>query len=152
MGSPSDKGPLFPATPEELAERRRMMRELLAVVDQARVEGRRTVPQDAVDKLAAVFPVPVTIRVDWEGTEELSHPMISIQGPRQSAVFIPNSLTPREREVAQLVADGLTNAEIADRLGISVGTVKDHVHHILERTGHRNRNALAAALRKSDAD
>lgn len=42
-------------------------------------------------------------------------------------------LTLRERQVVELVADGLRNKEIADRLGISVYTAKTHVHHILEK-------------------
>ncbi len=42
------------------------------------------------------------------------------------------SLTRRQHEVLQLIAAGLTNQEIADRLFISVGTVKNHVHRILD--------------------
>jgi DNA-binding NarL/FixJ family response regulator len=55
------------------------------------------------------------------------------------------ALTPREREVAALLAAGHTNAEIAQRLVIAVGTVKDHVHSILGKTGLRGRAAVAAA-------
>ena len=40
-------------------------------------------------------------------------------------------LTPREREVAALVAEGLTNAEIAARLVITPGTVANHLEHIM---------------------
>ena len=42
-------------------------------------------------------------------------------------------LTPREREVIDLIGDGLSNQEIAHRLVISVGTVKNHVHNILQK-------------------
>jgi DNA-binding NarL/FixJ family response regulator len=42
-------------------------------------------------------------------------------------------LTPREREIAGLLADGLSNREIGRRLFIEVSTVKNHVHNILEK-------------------
>ena len=49
------------------------------------------------------------------------------------------SLTPREREVLALMADGLTNGEIADRLVISLATVKTHVRSILAKLDARDR-------------
>jgi DNA-binding NarL/FixJ family response regulator len=42
-------------------------------------------------------------------------------------------LTPREMEILQLLAEGLSNRSIAQRLALSVFTVKNHVHHILEK-------------------
>ena len=55
-------------------------------------------------------------------------------------------LTAREREVAQCVARGRTNAEIADELVISLGTVKTHLGAITRRLGARNRVEVAAAM------
>ena len=55
------------------------------------------------------------------------------------------SLTAREREVAALVAAGKTNVEIAATLVIAHGTVKDHVHSVLAKTGLRSRAAVAGA-------
>ena len=52
-------------------------------------------------------------------------------------------LTPREREVAALVAEGLTNAEIADRLVLNTGTVANHLAHIRRAVGARNRVQVA---------
>jgi DNA-binding NarL/FixJ family response regulator len=52
-------------------------------------------------------------------------------------------LSPREREVAELVAAGLTNSEIADRLTLSVRTVTSHLDHIYTRLGINGRAALA---------
>jgi DNA-binding NarL/FixJ family response regulator len=60
---------------------------------------------------------------------------------RPSGTF--DALSGRERQVAALIGDGCTNKEIASELWISVGTVKDHVHHILAKTGLANRAALA---------
>ncbi|WP_167202376.1 response regulator transcription factor [Actinomyces respiraculi] len=52
-------------------------------------------------------------------------------------------LTEREYEVVRAVADGLDNAEIAQRLFMSEGTVRNHVSAALARTGLRNRTQLA---------
>lgn len=52
-------------------------------------------------------------------------------------------LTPREREVAQLVARGLTNREIAARLYLSERTAQNHVQHILTKLDLSNRSQIA---------
>jgi DNA-binding NarL/FixJ family response regulator len=54
-----------------------------------------------------------------------------------------NPLTPREREVFELVRQGLSNREIARTLWISESTAKVHVHHILEKLGVRSRTEAA---------
>lgn len=57
-------------------------------------------------------------------------------------------LTPRQREVLDLVAEGLDNAGIAERLCISPRTVEDHVRHVLRALRVDNRaQAVAVALR-----
>jgi DNA-binding NarL/FixJ family response regulator len=55
-----------------------------------------------------------------------------------------DDLTPRERTIVGLIDDGLSNKEIARRLGIELSTVKNHVHRILEKL-HASRRAQAAA-------
>ena len=52
------------------------------------------------------------------------------------------SLSAREIEIIQLVAEGLTNQEIADRLTISKRTVDNHVSNVFTKTGSKNRVAL----------
>ena len=58
-------------------------------------------------------------------------------------------LSERELEVLRLVVAGKTDAEIADKLCISVATVKSHVQHMKNRTGFRNRTELAVRARES---
>jgi DNA-binding NarL/FixJ family response regulator len=53
-------------------------------------------------------------------------------------------LTTRELQVLEMMAAGATNAEIADRLLISISTVKSHVKHILRKLDAKNRTAAAS--------
>jgi Response regulator containing a CheY-like receiver domain and an HTH DNA-binding domain len=55
----------------------------------------------------------------------------------------PPGLTEREREVLALVAEGLSNTEIAERLHIGVTTVKTHINSLMAKTGSPNRVRLA---------
>jgi non-specific serine/threonine protein kinase len=57
-------------------------------------------------------------------------------------------LSVREREVAELVAHGLSNKEIAARLDLSVRTVESHVRHMLTKVGLVNRTQLASWIRQ----
>jgi non-specific serine/threonine protein kinase len=64
--------------------------------------------------------------------------------PPPPAPVEPSPLTKRELEVADLVADGLSNPEIADRLFISVRTAQGHVENILRKLGFTSRAKIAA--------
>ena len=55
------------------------------------------------------------------------------------------SLTPTEARVVSLVAEGLTNPQIAERLFVAPGTVKVHVSHVFTKLGLSTRSELAAA-------
>ncbi|MEJ7811997.1 MAG: response regulator transcription factor [Gemmatimonadaceae bacterium] len=66
-----------------------------------------------------------------------------VEAARQTA------LTAREEEICTLLDSGLPNKEIARRLGIEVPTVKNHVHHILQKLSVGTRREAAALLRGS---
>jgi DNA-binding NarL/FixJ family response regulator len=68
------------------------------------------------------------------------HVLAAVSAPAEPSVpDTPDDLTPREVEVLQLIAEGLTNAEIAERLVVSAATVKSHVNHIFSKIGARDR-------------
>ena len=87
---------------------------------------------EAIRRVAAgeaVLPPALTARV----LDELASPTPD-----------PLALTEREMEVLPLIAEGLSNKEIAASLHVSQNTVKTHVRHILEKLGVRSRSEAAA--------
>ncbi len=61
-----------------------------------------------------------------------------------------DSLTPREREIALMAIDGHTSREVADRFGLSVRTVDNHLAHVFTKLGIASRAELRDALRRAD--
>jgi len=72
--------------------------------------------------------------------------LAATQHPSSPRAQVPD-LTAREVEVLRLLDLGLSNQEISERLSISVRTVKNHVHNILEKAGARRRGEAVAAFR-----
>ena len=75
----------------------------------------------------------VTVRL----LRQLSMPAVTGNHPAEP-------LTPRERDVVRMVAEGRTNAEIAAALAIAAGTAKNHIANIHRKLGTRNRVGIAA--------
>lgn len=101
--------------------------------------------------LAGHAPIGAGITIDFEASQELGNELIVVRVPEQRHDWAVTpglaNLSRREQEVATLITAGLSNKLIADRLSIATSTVKDHVHHILQKTGFPNRAAIAAACR-----
>ncbi len=68
------------------------------------------------------------------------------------AVDLYGEMTGREREVASLLAKGLTNRQIADQLYVSEGTVKNYISSIYDKTGIHDRVKLVVALSGNGAE
>ena len=68
-------------------------------------------------------------------------------GEEAPAPVATHLLTHREHEVVLLVAEGLTNAQIAERLWISPGTVRRHLQNVFAKLGVHTRTAAVARLR-----
>jgi len=78
---------------------------------------------------------------------------VSLSDSLQSQLTTEHPFSPREHEVITLAADGLTNKEIAYRLGISERTVQFHINSIFNKTTTNSRTeAVALALRNGWID
>jgi DNA-binding NarL/FixJ family response regulator len=75
----------------------------------------------------------------------LSRRLANVVSSRDHGVF-GASLTVREREIVELIEQGLSNKEIASRLNIRLATAKNHVHSILEKLNVHRRAAAAALM------
>lgn len=125
------------------AEALERLRTILEEVGAAR--GHRSVPRDVIARLGAALPDGVGMTIDFDAADQLGHPMVILRPAAREPDRTFEALSPREREVAGLVAVGLRNKDIALALGIALSTVKDHVHRVLDKTGLDSRAAIAAA-------
>ena len=109
---------------------RRAARRRPRLPDQGRRRGARSAPRcEAVARGEAALDPAIQHHVARRGQ----------RAGRAAAPEPPDDLTPREAEVLALIAEGLTNAEIAERLVVSAATVKSHVNHIFAKIGARDR-------------
>jgi DNA-binding NarL/FixJ family response regulator len=70
------------------------------------------------------------------------------RGPRRATAANAAGLTPRQADVLELLTEGLSNAEIAGRLTLSVKTVDHHISAVLGKLGVRTRGEAAAAAHR----
>jgi len=92
------------------------------------------------DKMASIAS---KLRIMMDGVGVLGADVLKkLSAPENSAL---EQLTPRERDVTRLVAQGLTNKEISAQLFLSEGTVRNHIVVIMEKMGVNNRTQLGLA-------
>lgn len=72
---------------------------------------------------------------------------VAVLSAQRQPPGLPDGLTPRECEIAGLIARGRSNKEIARELCIEISTVKNHVHHMLTKLGVRGRAEAGARVR-----
>ncbi|HEX2170944.1 MAG TPA: LuxR C-terminal-related transcriptional regulator [Dehalococcoidia bacterium] len=102
-------------------------------------------PETDLDFLGAVAHWLGLVLHRTEQAEQLAR-QAEERGRRAAIEELVNRLTPREQEVAALVALGLSNAEIARRLVITEGTVANHIRSILHKLGVPSRARVAAIM------
>ncbi len=102
------------------------------------------IPADILKPLMKIARPGQTVRMDIEASRLIGAPLITVERPADLGTLLA-PLTARQREVALLIIEGSSNRTIAHNLGISLATVKDHVHAILDRLGVSSRTALVAA-------
>ena len=101
--------------------------------------------RNALDAFVALGAVPLAQRVR-RALRELGVADVP-RGPRESTAASPYGLTAREREVLALVADGLTDRQIGERLFVSTRTASHHVASVLRKLGARTRTEAASVAR-----
>jgi DNA-binding CsgD family transcriptional regulator len=100
----------------------------------------------SLSQLAGRVPEGCTVHVDFRHAATLGAPLVILERP--AAIRPPRwpaTLTPREQEIAAFLATGASNKQIARAFGLTVGTVKAHVHTILGKLGLANRASVAAS-------
>jgi HD-GYP domain-containing protein (c-di-GMP phosphodiesterase class II) len=104
----------------------------------------------AADAAAALRDEAAAGRLDGEA----ANAVLAAAGHRvRHRPALPRGLTPREAEILDLLARGLSNKEMAERLSVSVRTVSSHVEHIYAKIGVSTRGAAAMfAMRHGLAD
>ena len=116
---------------------------VLWVVDLPEMEAFRALQMGVRGILKKTLPVVKLI----ECIREVGAGKIWMDDSEHVAEFIQRKeasrLTPREKEVVRLICRGMKNKQIAENLHITAGTVKVHLMHIFEKTGLKDRLALA---------
>jgi DNA-binding NarL/FixJ family response regulator len=77
--------------------------------------------------------------------------IVSYQNPVETAAAV-EELSPREREILELLAQGFPNKEIADRMGVSDGTIRWHLRHVYDKLHVRSRTEAALKFRSVKAE
>ena len=105
---------------------------------------------------SAIFKAALTLSPaeDTSPVRHTSAPRVTVD-PVQDLLLYNFShdfhLSPREKDVVRLVVEGLTSGEMADRLGISPHTVRDHIKHIYKKTGTGSRSELLGLVTRTNA-
>jgi len=116
--------------------------QLRSTVD-ALMSQRQTVPFQALVATAALCR-ETRLTMDLAASAQVGFPIVVLEREREPIFWA--KLTSREREVARLIARGQCNKDIARTLGLSVATVKDHVHAVLLKSGLSSRLEVASAF------
>lgn len=124
---------------------------LSEALTQLKVDPPGPIPVAALQSLSTLAKPGARLRIDLAASAHIGAPLVTlIEASHRDVLFAP--LTARQKEVARLVVAGRSNKDIAERLGITLATVKDHVHAILGRLNVSSRVALIVAANSIGED
>ena len=124
-----------------------VLKALKEAVKAAKDDDPRPIPETMLAPLVAVARTGLHMHLDIEASDAIGAPVVAINDKADAKALL-TVLTRRQVEVATLIIEGLPNRAIAERLGISLATVKDHVHAILARLELPSRTALVSAVNR----
>jgi DNA-binding NarL/FixJ family response regulator len=110
---------------ETFAQARTQINNLAAIIDEEDLQ------EDFLRRAIAMIP-------------GVQPPAVQSAAPRQAAKQKYGGLTRRERQVAAVIAQGMTNQEIAEALVVSIKTVEAHITRVLSKLGFSSRAQIAA--------
>lgn len=87
-----------------------------------------------------------TLHLDFSAEEILGQPLVLLRPGKKPLPPWWSALSKREKDVALLLAKGMSNRSVAQALGIALSTAKDHVHRVLKKSGKKSRAEIAGAL------
>jgi ATP/maltotriose-dependent transcriptional regulator MalT len=153
LGAISDPAPAleaFEAAVEKLEESQAALDRAAALVDfgaALRRSGRR---RDAVPRLRAGLELAERCGAQVLAARARREANVAGARPRRTAMHGQEALTARERQVATLAAEGLSNREIAEQLVVTVKTVEWHLKNSFQKLGVRSRTQLPGQLGEDD--
>ncbi|MBO6893844.1 MAG: response regulator transcription factor [Roseibium sp.] len=123
-----------------------MLSALSDALDDLRTKPHQPIPCGVLEALAPLATSGADVKIDLEASRVIGAPLVLVNS-RTSDEELLAPLTPRQKQVAELIIQGRSNKQIALEFDISLATVKDHVHAILQRLGMPSRQAVIAASR-----
>jgi DNA-binding CsgD family transcriptional regulator len=133
----------YEAALSKLEQTDRPLERVEALLAYGRFLRRRGRPRDARAPLAQAYELAEAREAAWLAATARRELGLA-GGRRRRRTEDRDQLTDAERRVAELAADGLTNAQIAGRLYLSLSTIETHLRHIYQKLGIRSRRELQA--------
>jgi DNA-binding CsgD family transcriptional regulator len=129
-----------------LRESQVLLERTRALIDFGAALRRSGRPRDARDPLREGLELAEACGARALAERAMTETIAAGARPRRTALTGPDSLTTRERQVATLAAEGLSNREIAKRLVVTVKTVEFHLKHSYRKLGVGSRHSLREVL------
>ena len=103
-----------------------------------------TSPDELVQTIRSVYADKLTL------PQELTHILLGGKAAEEEPDSMQQDLTPRELDVLQCIAQGMSNKQVAQKLSVSTTTVRSHVSSMIRKLNMENRTQLAIYAREND--